>query len=625
MKFVYFLDLVLVATVFLHIWAAPYSKVEESFNIQAIHDIVNYGVQPDQLEKYDHKAFPGAVPRTFVGSLLIGGAVKAIDYGYTLVKGTPLVVKEGDSQIIVQLVARGVLGLANIAGFIALRNSLSKVAFVEKNAQSKGAIGFFYTLFLIVQFHAPFYSSRTLPNFIALPFVLLALAKLVEGNMAGLTWLAFTAVIFRVEVGVLAVTISLVSSLGFGQSDVQVNLYFLVVGTVVGVLLTVLVDSYFWGEWVWPELESFKFNVIAGNASVWGTEPYGAYFKKYLLNFFRPPHVLLLSVLGLLVDPANDGTPTQITPDNKVVITHPARNSLRVLTLSAILYIAFMSRQPHKEWRFIIYTVPIFTLLAANGFANTLRKWSNLFAHKLLIFIMLASTGLSVVYTFMMAYASSFNYPGGEAITFLNDYIINSKANENVLVHMDVASCMSGITKFTELHSPNAVFDKTEGIEELSRLWNNFTHIITEVDVDKPNREETLIKIESSHWKKLKTVNAFSRINFFPFLYTFDHIRRFQALPAELSPAGTSDPWEYKDKLVKFIRTTIETRSYLYVYERTQPDAIPVYLNLEDSEPEKVADEAPQPPPVDADAVKDAINEEIDSFEDAQETPLEVS
>lgn len=621
MKFVYILDLVFIATVFLHIWAVPYSKVEESFNIQAIHDIVNYGVQPDQLENYDHKSFPGPVPRTFVGSMLIAGAVKAIDFGYTLVKGTPLVVKEGDSQIIVQLVARGVLGLANIAGFIALRNSLSKVAFVEKNAKSKGAVGFFYTLFLMVQFHVPYYCSRTLPNFIALPFVLFALAKLVEGNMAGLTWLAFTAVIFRVEIGVLAVTFSFVSSLVFGQSDIQVNLYFLIVGTVVGVLVTLLVDSYFWGEWVWPELESFKFNVIAGNASAWGVEPYGAYFTRYLPNFFQPPHVLLLSVLGLLVDPANDGTPTQITADNKVVITHPARNSLRILTFSAILYIAFMSKQPHKEWRFIVYTVPIFTLLAANGLASTLRKWSSLFAHKLLLFVMLASTGLSVIFTFLMTYASSFNYPGGEAITFLNDYIINSKANENVLVHMDVASCMSGITKCTELHSPHAVFDKTEGIEELSRLWNNITHIITEVDADKPHREETLIKIEPSHWKKLKTVNIFTRVNFFPILHTFDHIRQFQALPAEVSPAGTPGPWEYKDKLAKFLRTTIQTRSYLYIYERTQPDAIPVYLDLEDSEPEKVADEALQPPPVDADAVIDAINEEIDSFEDAHETP----
>lgn len=622
MKFVYFLDLLLAAAVFYHLWNAPYTKVEESFNIQAIHDIVNYGVHPDQLKNYDHQVFPGVVPRTFVGSLLIGGIVKAIDYGHTLIKGVPLVVKEGDSQLVVQYVARGVLGLANVLGLLKLRNSLNKVAFIEKNAKTRGAIGVFYTLFLIVQFHVPYYSTRTLPNFIALPFVTYAFGKLIEGNMAGLTWLAFTAVIFRVEIGVLAVTISFISSLGFGQSDIQINLYFLVVGTVVGVLVTVLVDSYFWGEWVWPELESFMYNVVNGNASEWGVEPYGAYFKKYLLNFFRPPHILLLVVLGLLVDPANDGTPTKVTDDNKLIVTHPARNSLRILTISAILYIAFMSKQPHKEWRFIVYTVPIFTLQAANGLANVTRKWSTLFAHKLLLFIMLASTGVSVVYTLMMSYASSFNYPGGEAVTFLNDYIVNSKANENVLVHMDVASCMSGITKFTELHTPNVVFDKTEELEELSRLWNNFTHMITEVDMDKPRKEETLIKYDRTHWKKLKTVNSFTRINFFPFMYTVQHIQRFQALPAEISPAGTAGPWEYKDKVLKFLRTTIETRSYLYVYERTQQDAIPVYLNLESDEQAKATEEPPidQPPPVDADAVKDAINEEIDSFEDAYET-----
>lgn len=623
MKFVYFLDLLLVAAVFYHLWAAPYTKVEELFNIQAIHDVVNYGVHPDQLGNYDHKEFPGVVPRTFVGALVIGGIIKAIDYGHTLIKGTPLVVKDGDSQLIVQVVARGVLGLANILGFISLRNALSKVSFVEKGSKIKGAIGVFYTLFLIVQFHVPFYSTRTLPNFIALPIVTYAFSKLVKGDMSGLTWLSFTAVIFRVEIGVFATTISFVSSLGFGQSDLQINLYFLIAGTVVGVFVTVLVDSYFWGEWVWPELESFRFNIINGNAEQWGVEPYGAYFGKYLLNFFRPPHVILLTLLGLLIDPANDGTPTQVTEDNKLVVTHPARNSLRILTISSILYIAFMSKQPHKEWRFIVYIVPVFTLQAANGLANVARKWSNLFAHKLLLFIMLASVGVSVVYTGMMSYASSYNYPGGEAISFLNNYITESKANQSLVVHMDVATCMSGVTRFTQLHSPYVVFDKTEKIEDVSRLWNNFTHLITEVDMDKPNRKASLITYEPKHWKKLKTVHAFSRINFFPFMYTIQHVQRYQALPAELSPSGTADPWDYKTKLQKFLRTTIETHSYLYVYERIEQDAIPVYIDLEAEEKHDdrlVETPIDQPAPVDKDAVKEAINEEIDSFEDAQET-----
>lgn len=65
--------------VFLHQRVAPYTKVEESFNIQAVHDILVSGIPLTSLEEkftksYDHVTFPGAVPRTFVGALLLAGA-----------------------------------------------------------------------------------------------------------------------------------------------------------------------------------------------------------------------------------------------------------------------------------------------------------------------------------------------------------------------------------------------------------------------------------------------------------------------------------------------------------------------------------------------------------------------
>lgn len=627
MKFVYLLDVLFIAAIAYHLALAPYTKVEESFNIQVIHDIINYGVYPpEQIELYDHKQFPGAVPRTFVGSLLIGGIVKGIDVAYSMLKGKLLAQSEDGNQLVAQYAARGVLGVANFLGLRYLRESLSKVAFCERNSKVKGAIGVFYTLFMLVQFHVPYYATRTLPNFIALPFVTFAFGKLVKGDMSGLTWLSFTACIFRVEIGVFAATISFVSSLIYGQSDIRINTFLLAVGAIVGVMVSVTVDSYFWGEWLWPEFESFRFNILHGKSVEWGVEPYGAYFKKYLLNFFRPPHVLLLAVLGLLVDPANDGTPTEVTEDNKLVVTHPARNSLRVLSLSSILYIAFMSRQPHKEWRFIVYVVPILTLQAANGMANITRKLPVLFAHKLLFFIMLASVGVSIIYTSMMSYASSFNYPGGEAVTFLDNYLLQNRAGDSVLVHMDVASCMSGVTKFTELHALNIQYDKTEEIEEVSRLWNNFTHLITEVDMDKQSTESTLIKYEPNHWKKLKTVESFDHVNFFPFVYTVQHIQQYQALPPEISPTGTSDPWDYVEKLKKFLRNVVVTKDYLYVYERTEKDAIPVYIKLDEDEPVSSPQEVPvsEPAPIDEDAIKDAINEEFDSFEDAHATVLHV-
>jgi alpha-1,6-mannosyltransferase len=45
------LDVLLYVVAWAHVLLAPYSKVEESFTLHAIHDLLFYGGDPDALQK----------------------------------------------------------------------------------------------------------------------------------------------------------------------------------------------------------------------------------------------------------------------------------------------------------------------------------------------------------------------------------------------------------------------------------------------------------------------------------------------------------------------------------------------------------------------------------------------
>jgi alpha-1,6-mannosyltransferase len=145
------LNLFIPFTILLHLLVAPYTKVEESFNIQAIHDIVNW--EPayfPSVQRFDHIEFSGAVPRTFVGAVIVAALSKPFSY----------ILGSKYWALHAQFIVRAILGLLNAAALLMYKNGLEKS--FGKN------VGRWWVLFQGSQFHVMFYASRTLPNMFAL-------------------------------------------------------------------------------------------------------------------------------------------------------------------------------------------------------------------------------------------------------------------------------------------------------------------------------------------------------------------------------------------------------------------------------------------------------------------------
>jgi alpha-1,6-mannosyltransferase len=153
-------DALLLISIIAHLILCPFTKVEESFNMQAMHDMLTYGFFSSSLLHYDHFLFPGVVPRTFCGALVIS---------------------------IIALIPSSLIPMIQLPSYLSLyvcRGILGAVVWLSMRRFGK-SIGSKYSprcsrIFMILmslQFHIPFYASRTLPNIFALAFALNSYAE----------------------------------------------------------------------------------------------------------------------------------------------------------------------------------------------------------------------------------------------------------------------------------------------------------------------------------------------------------------------------------------------------------------------------------------------------------------
>ncbi|QPG77354.1 hypothetical protein FOA43_004766 [Brettanomyces nanus] len=265
-------------------------------------------------------------------------------------------------------------------------------------------------------------------------------------------------------------------------------------GTVLGAFASFKADSFFWNEETLPELDSFIFNLVEGKSKDWGTEPLYAYFTKYLPHIFMIPLIPLMALYGFNDDLVNYGVGT-----------------VKTVTISSVLFIFVMSLQPHKEWRFIVYSLPGITIAASNGIVKIMEKAKSY--RSLFKFVVIAICLCNYLLSLFAGYVSSFNYPGGEALTNLNLKLFRENQAGTlrpITVHMDVATCMSGATLFNRMDDSKfeITYDKTENSFKLDQLWNTFDYVITEID----NEKELLVE-NGCQWVKIDVVDKLSGLD----------------------------------------------------------------------------------------------------------------
>uniref|UniRef100_A0A5B7B8H3 Mannosyltransferase n=1 Tax=Davidia involucrata TaxID=16924 RepID=A0A5B7B8H3_DAVIN len=447
-------DMLLWSIAAFYVFMVPYTKVEESFNIQAMHDLLYHR---HHTENYDHLEFPGVVPRTFVGALLVSVLASPIILAMSL-----LHLPKDYSLFTVRLVL-GCILLSTLRFFrLQIRNKFGR------------QVEAFFVILVAFQFHMLFYCTRPLPNILALGLVNLAYGHWLKGNFyAALKCLIFATIVFRCDMLLLlcplGLELLLTKSISFWKA------LKCCIGTALFCIgLTVLVDTIMWRKLLWPEFEVFWFNSVLNRSSEWGTHPFHWYFTSALPRSLLAAYPLFM--LGVLLD-------------------------RRVLfyTLPVFSFVLLYSKLPHKEVRFIISSVPIFNLaaaIAASRVYNNRRKsfWKLLYV--VVLGLLVVSLGCTII-TFM---ASFENYPSGYALKDLHRMgPVTNNTNEQ-WVHIDPFSAMNGISRFCENDFPWR-YSKEEGIplEEFSQ--RNFTYLLNEHS-------------NINGFKCLFTANGFSRARF---------------------------------------------------------------------------------------------------------------
>ena len=248
-----------------------------------------------------------------------------------------------EDKMNIQVVSRIILSLFLVSGFNSYANSVGRKYGVTTRRS--------LIVLTLTQFHFMYYNSRTLPNTYALGLCLFSYSHWVRRQYTQMIMLvAVTVIIFRVETAILFGPIFFNEIFINHSLTVKKLLLTGIPAGIVSLATTILFDTYLWGTrfWLWPEGHSIYFNLYLNKSSEWGTSPFHWYFTSAL------PRALLFSI---------------------IFIPFATRRALKNFLLPSLVFVALYSLLPHKELRFILYVIPLLNTCAANAAAIMVEKF----------------------------------------------------------------------------------------------------------------------------------------------------------------------------------------------------------------------------------------------------------